>query len=195
MEYCRQVVNMKRVFFDFYYSNSLWTSAGTQSSGSERWSFSMNFFFRFKPLFSYLLRQRLHTHSIIISFIFFLSLLRGAVAILWILIFLRLIFMRVYGQVALVSVPIFVIWQCGAMILSADIRLRTKVPSSPAEWTNEFRSTHLFLSCPRLARPQTFSRFFLSRSKFGRSESNSWSEAFVFSRAIFTFLTRIGKKP
>lgn len=164
------------------------------------WKWTLKFFNEFLLSFQTLVllsfaAKAAHTHSIIISFIFFLSLLRGAVAILWILIFLRLIFMRVYGQVALVSVPIFVIWQCGAMILSADIRLRTKVPSSPAEWANEFRSTHLFLSCPRLARPQTFSRFFLSRSKFGRSESNSWSEAFVFSRAIFTFLTRIGKKP
>lgn len=90
-------------------------------------------FFHCLPVFSYL--------SFVCVVEFFSSLLLS-VAILWILIFLRLIFIRVYGQVALVffSSSLSSSFGNGAMILSADIRLRTNavVTSSMSKCVQQY---------------------------------------------------------
>ena len=91
----------------------------------------MNFFLdaaRFARV-SYLLQLWVSVYMI-----FFRPLLRlFSVAICWILIFPRLIFIQVYGQVALVSVAIFVILETRAMILSKVLISGYQLmPPSPA---------------------------------------------------------------
>lgn len=128
-----QVVDIRACILIFYYSNSLRTKQ--ELSHLEVNVKVFQWIFSSMPRNSLVSLIFCSCELVCVYMVFFsLPLLRlVSVAICWILIFLRLIFIRVYGQVALVSVAIFVILETRAMILSKVLISGYQLmPSSPA---------------------------------------------------------------